>query len=167
MLTPEAIAALQHAPRHERARRLLTGELGPLFTCPLEPHVAAVAYLVYLAWIRARVPGHMLAGRPGYEAAETLRSRVATAARRSGDLRGFAHELFRRLHLSLGELTTADALWWRAAELSHARRWRDFDALTLTETATGARLLDELLRLIPDPPKTDAAEAIEETTDAQ
>ena len=110
-LTEHEVEILRAVPRHERARMLLRGEvgpLGPLGALALEPGVAALAYLAYLVWIRARVPPNgMFAGKPGYEAATMLRSRVLTAGRQSGSLVDFGHNLFRRCKQSIAALTTA------------------------------------------------------------
>lgn len=158
MLTTEAIEHLRPMPRHERAHRLLTGELGPLYTCPLDPAPAAVAYLVYLAWIRARVRRGMLSGRPGFEAWGTMESRVNGAARRAAGLGDFGPDLFARLGLRWTGLTHEDAVWWRNAVLSHGAQWRSARR-DLPAALTAARLLDELLRQID--PKHE-----EDTTDA-
>lgn len=148
---------LSPLPRHERTRLLLTGQCGPLLALPYGPDAAAIAYVIYLAWIRARVPGHMLSGRPGYEAAETLRTRVFAASRRAGTLDDFGHELFRRLRLSISQLATADAVWWRVARAQHGHRWLHLsDERTLTDACVAVRLLDDLLREVP---ATDAQEA--------
>ena len=169
MLTDHDLEILTPMPRHERASTLLTGRLGPLAAIPSEPPVAAVAYVIYLAWIRARVPGHMLAGRPGFEAADTMRSRVLAAGRRSGSLEQFGIELFRRLRLSMIGLPTADALWWRAARVAHGDHWRHLSTESvLTDALQAVRLLDDLLRLVPavgteatttDPTTVEPAEA--------
>lgn len=146
----EALDRLAPLDRHERAMLVLTGEVGPLFSCPLSPPRAMAAYVVYLAWIRARVPGEFLSGRPGYEAWKTMQFRVATAARRAGSLREFGPELFRRLKLQIVGLSAHDALWWATVrDRVDLTGWRDLSQdEALTDVVQGAKMLDELLREI-------------------
>lgn len=146
MLTDDDRRALAGLGRPEAAAVLLEGRAGPLAAMPATPHVAALAYLIYLARRTARRPGNMLAGRPGWEADETLRNRVLSVAECCGSLREFGHELFERLGVSIAELRPEDALWWMGAREVHAARWRDLsEVMSLTEAATLARLLDEML----------------------
>lgn len=150
LLTDHDVEILTPRPRHERAAMLLTGRCGPLVGAPYEHDVAAVAYVAYLAWIRARVPGNMLGGKPGYEAAETLGHRVRIAGQCSGSLGDFGHDLFRRLGLSIAALTAEDAIWWRLAQVTHGAHWsRLQERQTLTEAVVAVGLLDELLRSLP------------------
>lgn len=149
----EALDRLAPMDRHERAMLVLTGEVGPLLTCPLTPPRAMAAYVVYLAWIRARVPGEFLSGKPGYEAWKTMQFRVQTSARRAGSLREFGPELFRRLKLQIVGLSARDALWWSTVrDRVDLAGWRDLSQdEALTDVVQGAKMLDELLREIPDP----------------
>lgn len=140
------LAALVGLDRHEQARLLLTGAHGPLVVAPFSGATAAMAYVIWLAYRRARSPGNMLAGRPGYEAAETLLNRALSVAACVGSLREFGHELHERLGLSLSQLPPRDALWWLQACQAHASQWDSLSQeMVLTEAATGARLLDEFM----------------------
>lgn len=144
MLTEDMISALRGMHPHEAASALLLGKLGPLVAMPAEPHVAALAYLIHLAFRAARRHGEMLSGRPSYEAEETLRNRVLSVAECSGTLRGFGHELFERLRLSLTGLPPRDALWWMQVREAYADRWLELaEVRVLTEACTLARLLDD------------------------
>lgn len=130
--------------RPAQARHLLEGRCGPLLALPFEPEIAATAYLVHLAYRRARAPGNMLSGRPTYEAAETLLGRVLSVAVCVGSLREFGHTLFERLGMSISQLRPEDALWWREAQAAHGGQWRHLqERIVLTEVCTAARLLDD------------------------
>lgn len=161
MLTDHQIEALQPMHRHDAARKLLEGDIGPLAAMPSEPHVAALAYLIYLARRTARRPGNMLSNRPVWEADDTLRNRVLSTAECVVALREFGHELFERLNVSLGDLQPRDALWWMTARQAHAERWRELsEDRVLTEACTLARLLDEMLKAVEK--AAEAAKAKEE-----
>lgn len=149
----EALERLAPLARHEQATLILTGEVGPLYTCPLSAPRAITAYLVYLAWIRARVPGHMLSGRPGYEAWETMTARVRIAARRSRTLREFGPDLFERLKLRITGLGARDALWWvTVRDRVDSVAWRDIaEPEGIADIVQGAKFVDELVREIPAP----------------
>jgi hypothetical protein len=164
MLSDHDREIIGNLPRHEQAMKLLRGECGPLVALPSPHYVAAAAYLIHLAWIRARVPGNMLSGRPGFEAWETMRHRVLTAARRSSSLREWAYDLFRRLNLSISSLRTDDSVWWIEAERVHNSRWPQISTdMAMTEIITLARLLDDMLRDL----KTVTPEAVETSDAAQ
>lgn len=147
MLDESERALLRDLPRAEQAMSLLRGNVGPLAGMPFAADVQVMAYLVHCAYRRARAPGEMLAGRPAYEAAETLLQRVLSVASSSGGIREFAHGLFERLGLNLATaLSPQDALWWMQARQAFADRWRHInDDMTLTEICAAARLLDEML----------------------
>lgn len=87
VFTESDLVALRAQPRHIAARMLLTGEVGPLrrlVAGTYDPPGAAVAYLVFLAYVYGRARSS-LAAVPGLSArARTLRTRAAL--HRSGGL---------------------------------------------------------------------------------
>lgn len=162
-LDPHAREILAPLHRREQAGLLLTGKVGPLMNLPFEPETAAVAYLVWCAFRRARAPGNMLSGRPAYEAQETLLGRVLSVAQCVGSLREFGHALFERLGLSISQLHARDALWWLGAARAHEHRWPSLsDEMALTEVVTAAKLLDELMfELAKTQSNAEAEEAVQ------
>lgn len=141
--SPAVMAYDPTLPRAEAAERVLTGvSAGPLQGSPavFSPMTAKLAYLLWVA--RGRAAFTILSGRPQYEGDETFRHRVTAAMRSSGSLAEFGDVLFRRLSLSLADLATADALWWRTFAADYAAQWRYLATETvLTEAVTGAQLL--------------------------
>jgi hypothetical protein len=146
MLIETDIARLRELDRPRQAAAILTGEIGPLVGLGFEADVAAMAYLIHLARRRARMPGGMLSGRPGYEADDTLRGRVLSVAESSGSLPEFADALFERLNLHLAQLPAVDLLWWRSAASTMGDRWHHLSTtIALTEALTGAKILDDTI----------------------
>lgn len=166
VFTESDLVALRAQPRHVAARMLLTGEAGPLrrlVAGTYDPPGAAVAYLVFLAYVYGRARG-ILSGRPGYEARDTLASRVRSAATRSTGLEMFAAELFgpRGVGAGLPSVRGADWLWWREAAAVHGGRWTE-QRHRLDDAIAGAGLLIEWLY---DPEARAAMAADEEMSDA-
>ena len=70
--------------RWSLSMRILLGQTGHIPAAAAFPHdVSTAAYIAHLAWVYGRTSG-ILKGRPGYEAAELLGSRIRAAASRSG-----------------------------------------------------------------------------------
>lgn len=116
-LDPDTRALLADRPRHLAALTLLSGgqhQRGPLADAQVDfgAEVAQLAYLVWLAYGLGR--RGMLGGRPGYEAIQTLASRVRAAAGRAGSLAEFRVELLGRHGLDVGpeHMRQDDLLWW-------------------------------------------------------
>lgn len=145
---PADLERLRGLPRHHAAAAILRGEAGPLSRLvagQYDPPTAALAYLVFLAYVYGRAKG-ILGGRPGYEARDTLASRVRSAATRSVDLATFADELFGRRGVGAGltSLRGADWLWWRETSAVYAGRWPELRR-SLTDAIAGSSLLIEWL----------------------
>lgn len=149
-------ASLAGKTRAEVAMTLLTSPYGPVGALgAFEPHVAALAYLVWMARNRARAPGNMLSGRPFYEADETLRGRVLAAASCSGSAREFAVKLFGRLNLDLASLPARDLLWWHMTQraIGDADSWHAIsDDTTLNEVLCATSLLSDLMHALKESP---------------
>src|SRR5690606_34983649 len=95
-----------------------------------------------------------------WEADETLRHRVFSAADCSGSVREFGRVLFERLNLSLASLPPRDLLWWgqfqQAVSLGGHQRWAELsDRTSLTEVLAAVSLLNELMHQIPKSGKED------------
>lgn len=115
----------EETPRHAQAMAMLMGTIGPLDeSVAFSPDVAAAAYMAHLAWVYGRTGG-ILKGRPGYEAAELLGSRVRAAASRSGSFAEWGSSLLADVGVRLERLRADDLLWWRArCRLIGADNWR-------------------------------------------
>lgn len=142
------LATLRGAPRHRAAEWMLTGHVGPLSRLPVGRYdlpTAGLAYLVFLAYAFGRARG-VLGGRPGWEARETLASRVRSAAMRATGLASFAEEVFgpRGIGPRLSSIRGADWLWWREYSAAYADRWPVLRA-SLTDAIAGAGLLIDWL----------------------
>ena len=164
--TAEDLARLRGLPRHHAADMMLRGEAGPMSRLHIggyDDATAALSYLVFLAYLYGRAAGH-LSGRPGYEARETLASRVRSAATRATDLRSFAEELWSRrgVGVSLDRLRGADWMWWRQTSATFAGAWPTLRG-RLTDAIAGAGLLIDWLY---DTDVRAALAATEEGTDA-
>lgn len=163
LLSPADLAQLAPLPPPDQAQSLLTGGVGPIRDLgfgAFSPAQAGLAYLIWLARRRARAPRGMLSGRPAWEADETLRHRVFSAADCSGSVREFGRVLFERLNLSLASLPPRDLLWWgqfqQAVALGGHQRWAELsDRTSLTEVLAAVSLLNELMHQIPKSGKED------------
>lgn len=157
-LDAELVARLRPLPRPERARVLLTGEAGPLLASPFTPAVAAMAYLVWTAYQRARVPGNFLAGRPSYEAIDTLGSRLRSAVRRSTGLEAFGVDLYQRLGMRAAGLGAEDLRWWLVARETHASAWRALSTDdAISNVLMAVRCFDDFNREIKTEEPADAS----------
>lgn len=154
LLSPQDLAKLAPLPKPDRAQALLTGRVGPIRDLGFggfSPAQAGLAYLIWLARRRARARRGMLSNRPAYEADETLRARVFSAADCSGSVREFGRVLFERLNLSLAALPPRDLLWWGQFQeaLKVSERWADLsDRTSLTEVLSAVSLLNELMHQV-------------------
>lgn len=109
-LSPQLMTDLSAAPRHEQARALLTvPDPLPREVC-FSDGEAGMAYLAFLAYQRGRHA--ILKGRPGYEAAQMLASRIRSAATRAGSLEEWGHELMAGVGSRVDDLQMEDRLWW-------------------------------------------------------
>lgn len=134
-------------PRHAQAMAMLMGTIGPLdVSVAFDPDVASAAYMAHLAWVYGRTGG-ILKGRPGYEAAELLGSRIRAASSRSGSFSEWGSNLLADVGVRLERLRPVDLLWWRGrCALVTSDNWRRLrQRHVLEEVVCAASLLREWL----------------------